>query len=107
MVGVFSHAGRCRQDNDRSCSTVTFLGFLVAVIKQFLSKEQLLRNRRKQSVPYKIFVGLSFRQLQMLHFLHFKYSLDILHRQIIWNLMKKSTFSAIQEGVDRTIAETA
>ena len=33
-----------------SC-TFIFSGFLDAVIKQFLSKEQLFRNRRKQSFP--------------------------------------------------------
>ena len=66
MVEVFSHTGRCRQDNGRNCLTCTlviFSGFLDAVIKQFLFKEQLLRNRRKQSFPKKIFGSLSFRGL--------------------------------------------
>ena len=65
MIGFSSRTGKCTLRNDKLLNTcpVIFSGFLDAVIKQFLSKEKLLANKRKQSLPLKIFGGFSFRDL--------------------------------------------
>ena len=49
------------------------------------------------------FRGLSFRLPEILHFLNFLPSLEILH----WRITKWLGFSAIGEDVYRTMAETA